>query len=234
MSQGNSPLRVDLGCARRDFFARKLAHHVDHHFFFVNSCVAMGHSFAHEARGMCAATLHGGWRDLDYTKGSGGRQTARAQGALAGRHLTVRRRCAYSLLLSATGARKPLLFPSHSGASSHAHGFPRPHPDAPVRQGPRRGDPGRVRRRSGAILVPGIEVETSRLAVELAARYPGRIFAAVGMHPHDATDVHSRCAYHPARTGESARRRRHRRDRPGLLSRPLATRDAARGARSRR
>ena len=38
------------------------------------------------------------------------------------------------------------------------------------------------------ILVPGIEVETSRSAVELAACYPGRIFAAVGVHPHDATE----------------------------------------------
>jgi TatD DNase family protein len=38
------------------------------------------------------------------------------------------------------------------------------------------------------ILVPGIEVETSRLAVELASHYPGRVFAAVGVHPHDATD----------------------------------------------
>jgi TatD DNase family protein len=37
-------------------------------------------------------------------------------------------------------------------------------------------------------LVPGVEVETSRSAVELAARYPGRVFAAVGVHPHDATD----------------------------------------------
>jgi TatD DNase family protein len=39
------------------------------------------------------------------------------------------------------------------------------------------------------ILVPGIEVETSRAAVEMASRYPGRIFAAVGVHPHDATDL---------------------------------------------
>ena len=39
------------------------------------------------------------------------------------------------------------------------------------------------------ILVPGVEVETSRSAVDLAARYPGRLFAAVGVHPHDATDL---------------------------------------------
>jgi TatD DNase family protein len=38
------------------------------------------------------------------------------------------------------------------------------------------------------ILVPGVEVASSRLAVELASRYPGRVFAAVGVHPHDATD----------------------------------------------
>ena len=37
------------------------------------------------------------------------------------------------------------------------------------------------------ILVPGIEVETSQSAVNLASRYPDRIFAAVGVHPHDAT-----------------------------------------------
>jgi TatD DNase family protein len=40
----------------------------------------------------------------------------------------------------------------------------------------------------GRILVPGIEVETSRTAVELAARYLGRVFAAVGIHPHEATE----------------------------------------------
>jgi TatD DNase family protein len=38
------------------------------------------------------------------------------------------------------------------------------------------------------VLVPGVEVETSRSAAALAARYPGRVFAAVGVHPHDATD----------------------------------------------
>lgn len=38
----------------------------------------------------------------------------------------------------------------------------------------------------GQIIVPGIEIESSRDAVALAARYPGRIFAAVGTHPHDA------------------------------------------------
>jgi TatD DNase family protein len=36
------------------------------------------------------------------------------------------------------------------------------------------------------LIVPGTDVETSRAAVALAAEYPGRIFAAVGIHPHDA------------------------------------------------
>jgi TatD DNase family protein len=39
------------------------------------------------------------------------------------------------------------------------------------------------------LLVPGIELESSREAVALAARYPGRLFAAVGTHPHDATTL---------------------------------------------
>lgn len=36
------------------------------------------------------------------------------------------------------------------------------------------------------ILVPGIDIETSRLAVALAERHPN-IYAAVGVHPNDAT-----------------------------------------------
>ncbi|HZC04934.1 MAG TPA: TatD family hydrolase [Ktedonobacterales bacterium] len=39
------------------------------------------------------------------------------------------------------------------------------------------------------MVTPGTDVETSKLAIELAARYPGRIFAAVGTHPHDATTL---------------------------------------------
>jgi len=35
------------------------------------------------------------------------------------------------------------------------------------------------------IIVPGTDLESSRKAVELAGRYP-EVFAAVGMHPHDA------------------------------------------------
>jgi TatD DNase family protein len=36
-----------------------------------------------------------------------------------------------------------------------------------------------------AIVTIGIDVATSRLAIELAERYPG-VYATVGMHPHDA------------------------------------------------
>lgn len=39
------------------------------------------------------------------------------------------------------------------------------------------------------MVVPGVDVETSRAAVALAARYPGRLFAAAGTHPHDATTL---------------------------------------------
>ncbi len=39
------------------------------------------------------------------------------------------------------------------------------------------------------IIVPGIELESSREAVALASAYPGRVFAGVGTHPHDATTL---------------------------------------------
>ena len=39
------------------------------------------------------------------------------------------------------------------------------------------------------MVVPGVDVETSRDAVALAAQYPGRLFAAAGTHPHDATTL---------------------------------------------
>lgn len=41
----------------------------------------------------------------------------------------------------------------------------------------------------GRIVVPGVELESSRDAVALAEAYPGRIFAAVGIHPHDASSL---------------------------------------------
>jgi TatD DNase family protein len=39
------------------------------------------------------------------------------------------------------------------------------------------------------IIVPGIDVETSRAAIALAAAHLGRLFAATGTHPHDATTL---------------------------------------------
>ncbi len=39
------------------------------------------------------------------------------------------------------------------------------------------------------LIVPGIDVDTSRDATALAASYSGQIFAAVGTHPHDAATL---------------------------------------------
>src|SRR5258705_10610075 len=39
------------------------------------------------------------------------------------------------------------------------------------------------------LIVPGVDVETSRDALALAARSPGHVFAAVGTHPHDASTL---------------------------------------------
>src|SRR5437868_2809382 len=39
------------------------------------------------------------------------------------------------------------------------------------------------------MLVPGVDVETSRDAIALSQAYPGQICAAVGTHPHDASTL---------------------------------------------
>ncbi|HEX7067437.1 MAG TPA: TatD family hydrolase, partial [Candidatus Limnocylindria bacterium] len=39
------------------------------------------------------------------------------------------------------------------------------------------------------ILVPGWDIASSEAALELSARYPGLLDAAVGVHPHHARDM---------------------------------------------
>ncbi len=39
------------------------------------------------------------------------------------------------------------------------------------------------------LVVPGMDLTSSRDAVNLAAEYPGQVFAAVGTHPHDASTL---------------------------------------------
>lgn len=41
----------------------------------------------------------------------------------------------------------------------------------------------------GRLIVPGIDVATSRDALSLAGSHPGRIFVGVGTHPHDASTL---------------------------------------------
>jgi TatD DNase family protein len=41
------------------------------------------------------------------------------------------------------------------------------------------------------LIVPGIDVETSKAAIDLAHQHTGKIFAGVGTHPHDATTLTS-------------------------------------------
>jgi TatD DNase family protein len=36
------------------------------------------------------------------------------------------------------------------------------------------------------VVAPGTDLETSRRSIDLAARFPGRVLAAAGLHPHDA------------------------------------------------
>ncbi len=37
------------------------------------------------------------------------------------------------------------------------------------------------------VVVPGVDAESSRAALDLAARFPGRVLAAAGLHPHEAS-----------------------------------------------
>jgi TatD DNase family protein len=37
------------------------------------------------------------------------------------------------------------------------------------------------------VVVPGVDAESSRAALELAVSFPGRVLATVGLHPHDAS-----------------------------------------------
>jgi TatD DNase family protein len=36
------------------------------------------------------------------------------------------------------------------------------------------------------VVVPGVDLRTSKASVELAAKHPGRVLATAGLHPHDA------------------------------------------------
>ncbi|NOG49252.1 MAG: hypothetical protein HND48_07245 [Chloroflexi bacterium] len=63
---------------------------------------------------------------------------------------------------------------------------------------------------------PGVDLETSRAGIDLAAAYPGVIYAAVGYHPN-STAGFARAWLEPIRAGVVSGRREHRRDRAGLL-----------------
>ena len=41
------------------------------------------------------------------------------------------------------------------------------------------------------ILVPGIDIETSRISIELSFKYPGQIFSSVGIHPNYSAESYS-------------------------------------------
>ncbi|MGE5334302.1 MAG: TatD family hydrolase [Nitrososphaerota archaeon] len=58
------------------------------------------------------------------------------------------------------------------------------------------------------LIVPGIDVDTSKAALELAERFPGRIFAGVGTHPHDASTL----------TSEALREQRAIAQQPGIVA----------------
>ncbi|HET9978982.1 MAG TPA: TatD family hydrolase, partial [Ktedonobacterales bacterium] len=79
------------------------------------------------------------------------------------------------------------------------------------------------------LIVPGIDVATSRDALGLAGDYSGRIFAGVGTHPHDASTL----------TPEALAEQRELAQRPGVVAigeigldfyRDLSPRDVQRDA----
>lgn len=50
-------------------------------------------------------------------------------------------------------------------------------------------EPGELLERAEAVdwlVAPGIDASSSAAAMELSARFPGRVFASAGLHPHDA------------------------------------------------
>ncbi len=73
----------------------------------------------------------------------------------------------------------------------------------------------------------GIDLASSRQAIELAGREPG-VYATVGLHPHDAHLLDDAYLGELEELARAAARRRRRRGRPGLLPRPLSARRAAR------
>ena len=81
----------------------------------------------------------------------------------------------------------------------------------------------------GRLIVPGTDVVTSREALNLAENYPGRVFAGVGTHPHDASTL----------TPEALAEQRELARRPGVVAigevgldyyRDLSPRDVQRDA----
>ena len=86
------------------------------------------------------------------------------------------------------------------------------------------------------IVVPGIDLETSRAAVALATAYPARLFAGVGTHPHDAATLTDEALAGQRALARTRGRSRDRRDRPGLTTAtsPRVRRSARRWWRSSR
>jgi len=51
-------------------------------------------------------------------------------------------------------------------------------------------DPDKLLRRASEVswlVVPGVDVESSRASLALAERFPGKVFPTAGLHPHDAS-----------------------------------------------